>query len=148
RSVVGLSLGEHKGGWADHEWRRRAAVSSRPREFSQPLWLGQESLVGKTILLHSEQGLGDTLQFVRYAPLVAQLGARVLLLVEPPLKKLLAGVDGVSEVYTFVGDLPHFDCHCPLMSLPHAFGTELATIPAAIPYLHADPAAAARWRAR
>jgi hypothetical protein len=143
-----LALGDYRGGWEDYEWRRRAALRSKPSEFAQPLWLGQSALSGKTILLHAEQGLGDTLQFVRYAPLVAQLGARVMLQVQAPLKRLLAGMEGVSAVYSIGEALPGFDCHCPMMSLPHALGTELADIPAATPYLRADPADAGRWRAR
>jgi len=148
RSVVRLALGDYRGGWEDYEWRRRAALRSKPSEFAQPLWLGQSALSGKTILLHAEQGLGDTLQFVRYAPLVAQLGARVMLQVQAPLKRLLAGMEGVSAVYSIGEALPGFDGQCPMMSLPHALGTELADIPAATPYLRADPAGAGRWRAR
>ena len=149
RAMARLALGDYTGGWADYEWRRRLErVSSHPLEFPQPLWLGEESLAGRTILLHCEQGLGDTLQFVRYAPLAAQAGARVLLLVQPPLKRLLTGMEGVTAVYGATDALPGFDCQCPLMSLPHAFGTRLETIPAAIPYLHADPVAARRWRER
>ena len=146
RAVTRLALGDLRNGWEEYEWRRRAALLSRPREFAQPLWLGQETLAGRTILLHSEQGLGDTLQFVRYAPLVAQAGARVLLLAQPSLTRLLSRMEGVSSVHARDGSLPSFDCQCPLMSLPHAFGTELATVPAAIPYLRADEVAATRWR--
>ena len=118
------------------------------RRFVQPLWLGEEPLAGRTILLHSEQGLGDTLQFVRYAPLVARRGAKVLLEVQPPLLHLLSDIDGVVGTFAQGEKLPAFDLHCPLMSLPLAFGTESDSIPAAIPYLRADADLVSRWRRR
>ena len=105
-----------------------------------------EELAGKTILLHSEQGLGDTLQFVRYAALVAARGARVLLDVQPPLRPLLAGMENVSLA---AGEpLPPFDLHCPLMSLPLAFGTEPDSIPASLPYLRPSDERLAGWQHR
>jgi hypothetical protein len=129
RATTRTQSRQFSGGWEDYEWRRHATFRTRPRDFPQPLWLGKESLAGRTILLHSEQGLGDTLQFVRYAPLVAQRGARVLLLVQPPLQRLLASLDGVSVVDTVDPIGNSIDFHCPLMSLPHAFGTDLDTAP-------------------
>ena len=91
----------------------------------QPLWLGETPLAGKTILLHAEQGLGDTVQFARYAPLLARAGAKVVLEVQPELKALLAGLDGVAAVVARGEPLPPFDVHCPLASLPLACKTEL-----------------------
>ena len=117
----------------------------QPRNYSQPRWQG-ENITGRTILLHSEQGLGDTLQFIRYVPLVAQRGAKIILCVQTPLKNLLAGLPGVDRVQTNQDSLPPFDFHCSLLSLPLVFGTEVATIPAAVPYIAANPEKAALWR--
>jgi hypothetical protein len=99
------------------------------RRFARPPWLGAEELTGKTVLLHAEQGFGDTLQFCRYAALVAARGARVVLRVTRPLAGLLATLDGGTEVISDGDSVPAFDLHCPLMSLPLAFGTTLETIP-------------------
>ncbi len=108
----------------------------------------KSDIAGKTILLSEEQGLGDTIQFCRYAPLVAQRGARVILEVPPQLTRLAAGLAGVSQIVETGRPLPAFDLHCPLMSLPLAFKTELATIPAAIPYLKVDPDQSKAWQDR
>jgi hypothetical protein len=114
----------------------------------QPAWRGGETLAGRTILLRGEQGLGDVLQFCRYAPLVKALGARVILEVEPPLVRIMGSLPGVDAVVSALDPLPPFDVHCPLMSLPLAFGTTLSTIPAQVPYLFAEPEKAAAWRER
>ena len=114
----------------------------------QPLWLGEAPIAGKTILLHHEQGFGDTIQFARYAPLVAKLGARVILEVQPPLKSLLADIGDGVEVIGSGEAMPAFDLHCPLLSLPLAFRTELATIPADVPYLRAPAERIAQWSDR
>src|SRR5262249_49093564 len=100
-----------------------------------------EPLNGERILLHSEQGLGDTLQFVRYVPLVAEHGGTVILEVPGELRRLLFDIDGASEIVVRGNPLPHFDRHCPLLSLPLAFHTDLKTIPAQVPYLQADQSA-------
>jgi hypothetical protein len=118
------------------------------RNFVQPSWLGEGALDGRTVLLHAEQGLGDTLQFVRYAPLVARRGARVLLEVQPPLLPLLSGFEGVASVLAQGTKLPAFDLHCPLLSLPLAFGTEIDSIPAKIPYIGVSDSRRAKWRER
>lgn len=144
-----LQLGQFEAGWPKQEWRWRLPhLATSRRDFSQPLWLGKEDIAGKTILLHAEQGLGDTLQFCRYAKLVAARGAKVVLEVPKPLKALLAGLEGVSQLVERGEPLPAFDCHCPVMSLPLAFGTTLATVPAERRYLRCDPAAVAHWRAQ
>jgi tetratricopeptide (TPR) repeat protein len=149
RACVRLLLGDFERGLAEYEWRWRTPSAARfRREFVQPLWLGGETLEGRTILLHAEQGLGDALQFVRYAPLVAARGGKVVLEVQPPLKSLLAGVAGVSLVHAKGERLPEFDCHCPLASLPLAFGTRLGTIPAKTPYLEAAKERVERWTER
>ncbi len=147
-----LALGDYEAGWARYEARIRITEQrSRfvaDRSFGRPQWRGEESLEGKTILLHSEQGLGDTLQFSRYADLARAAGARVVLEAERPLLTLLrtlAGADAVVEKGT---TLPDFDLHCSLMSLPRAFRTTLETVPASVPYLSADPDMARAWAER
>lgn len=146
-SLVRLRLGQFTHGWREYEWRwKQASWGERARSFVAPLWLGEGSLAGKTILLHAEQGFGDTLQFVRYAPMVARLGARIVLEVQPPLKPLLAGL--CEHVLARGEALPKFDLHCPLMSLPLAFATEPATIPADTPYLQAPASRLQKWRDR
>ena len=132
RAFTLLSAGDLEHGWAEYEWRRKLERSARP---PQPYWLGEESIAGKTMLLHGEQGLGDTLQFCRYAKLVADLGARVLVEVQKPLKPLLEGLAGVAQFIATGSALPHFDFRCSLMSLPLAFGTRLDTVPFATGYL-------------
>lgn len=144
RATTLLAAGAFAEGWPEYEWRWRRP--GHPPRFATAPWRG-EPLAGRTILLHHEQGLGDTLQFARYAPLVAARGGRVILHVQPPLVRLLRTLPGVAEV-TGHPPLPPFDCHCPLMSLPHAFGTTLDTVPTPTAYLHADPARVAAWRRR
>jgi hypothetical protein len=146
-SFVRLRLGDFRAGFVKYEWRwRRSELASYRRDLGKPLWLGEASLAGKTILLHAEQGFGDTIHFARYAPLVAQQGATVILEVQPALKELLAPLAG-----TIIGrgeKLPAFDCHCPLLSLPLAFRTDLDTIPARGPYIAAATDRVASWRSR
>ncbi len=147
-AVGRLTLGDFSG-WLGYEARWSVGfLASARRNLSQPLWLGEQALHGKTILLHAEQGFGDTLQFVRYAPLVADRGAKVILEVQPQLKRLLAATPGVAAVIARGEALPSFDFHCPLLSLPLALGTELATIPTAIPYIAPAGDDIARWRQR
>jgi tetratricopeptide (TPR) repeat protein len=134
-SLVKLTLGDFAAGWSAYESRwETAALAPHRRNFTRPLWLCDQPLAGKTILLYAEQGYGDTIQFVRYAPRVAALGARVILEVQPELVRLLAGREGI-EVIAHGAPLPAFDLQCPLMSLPLAFETELSTIPADVPYI-------------
>ncbi len=148
-SLVRLRLGQFAQGWRDYEWRwQQASWAPQRREFVAPLWLGEGPLAGRTILLHAEQGFGDTLQFVRYAALVAARGATVLLEVQAALKSLLRGTAGVAQIFARGEPLPRFDLHCPLMSLPLAFGTALDTIPADVPYVFAPADRVAHWRAR
>jgi len=136
RAQVLLLSGDLARGWPEHEWR----LVSNPglaRTFDKPLWRGDAPLAGKTILLHAEQGLGDSIQFCRYAPMAAARGARIVLEVQRPLVDLMRALDGPMEVIARGDALPDFDLHCPLLSLPLAFGTALATIPAHTPYLGA-----------
>jgi hypothetical protein len=142
-------MGDLDAGWKEYEWRwRTQEFAPWRRDFAPPLWLGEEPLAGKTILLHAEQGLGDAIQFVRYLPLVAARAGKVVLEVQPALMPLLAGFAGASLIVGRGEKLPAFDCHCPLGSLPLAFKTRLATIPAAIPYLTASDERVTRWRQR
>jgi tetratricopeptide (TPR) repeat protein len=146
QSLVHLLRGEFTLGWEKYEWRwRGGTLTMTPRDVPQPRWQG-EDIAGKTILLHAEQGFGDTIQFCRYVPLVAER-ADVILEVPRSLATLMSGLAGAARVIPFGDSLPEFDVHCPLMSLPRLFGTTLGTVPAAIPYLTADPARAAIWRA-
>jgi tetratricopeptide (TPR) repeat protein len=144
-----LRQGRYEEGWREHEWRWDfRELRLQRRRFAAPQWRGEE-LGGETILLHAEQGLGDTLQFVRYAPPVAERGGRVVLEVQPGLKRLLENLPGCEKVIGHGEPLPEFRWHCPLMSLPLAFGGSLETIPARIPYVYADDAeaeaAGRRW---
>lgn len=145
---VRLALGDFAAGWRGYEWRWGGALAGQRRKLVAPLWLGKDALAGKTILLHAEQGFGDTIQFVRYAPLLSAHGARVVLEVQPQLVRLLAGMSGIACVLPRRAPLPHFDFHCPLLSLPLALGTELETIPAVIPYIAPPAEAVAAWRDR
>lgn len=144
-----LSLGDYARGFREYEWRwRRTGMSGAARKPSKPLWLGEYPLGGRTVLLQAEQGLGDTIQFARYAPLLARTGAKVLLEVQPELKALLANLNGVSACCARGETLPPFDVHCPLGSLSLAFKTEPANVPADLPYLTANPERIAYWRER
>jgi tetratricopeptide (TPR) repeat protein len=146
RSLAWLQLGNYEQGWPEYEWRWQRQ-GMRPRAFAQPRWDGSP-LGGRTVLLYAEQGLGDTLQFLRYAPLVKERGGRVFLAVPPALVALVSTCPGVERVVAEHEPLPPFDTHLPLMSLPAVFGTTLATVPAAVPYLAADPQRQQRWRQR
>ncbi|MFM0242988.1 tetratricopeptide repeat protein [Paraburkholderia phytofirmans] len=148
-SLCLLQMGQLEAGWQKYEWRwERSRIKASRRNFAQPLWLGDFSIDGKTILLHAEQGLGDTLQFCRYAALVSKLGAKVVLEVPRELMRLMATLDGVDQLIEAGQTLPSFDCHCPLLSLPLAFKTGLDSIPSTTPYLCADAEAARQWRER
>jgi tetratricopeptide (TPR) repeat protein len=149
QSLVRLRLGDFKNGWPQYEWRWKKFVGAGQGRFSgAPLWLGDAPLKDKTILLLAEQGLGDSIHFLRYAPLVAALGATVVLGVQSPLKTIAATVPGVALVVGEGDRLPPLDFHCPLLSLPLAFQTELATVPANVPYLRAPEERLAQWRER
>jgi Flp pilus assembly protein TadD len=113
-----------------------------------PHWRGETDIRGKTILLHAEQGFGDTIQCVRYARMVAERGARVVLRVQPALGKLLAGLAEAERVLTFYDSVSAVDVQCPLMSLPLVFNTTPDSVPASVPYLHARPEYMLVWRVR
>lgn len=131
-----LQLGDYETGWALRERGRACRGFFVDRKFTRPHWPGDQPIAGKTILLHSDEGLGDTIQYVRYVKLVAQLGARVILEVPGPVHALLSGIEGVSLCLPKAGvTLPEFDLHCPLSGLPLAFKTRIETIPSDVPYL-------------
>lgn len=140
-----LLTGELDEGWEEYEWR--FAVARYDRKFDRPLWSG-EPLCGRSILIHAEQGFGDTLQFVRYVPAVAERSGRIVLEVPEPLVRLARTVAGVSQVVARGDPLPAFDYHCPLLSLPRVFKTNLETIPNAVPYLRVPADASAGWAER
>jgi hypothetical protein len=148
RALALLTIGDYRRGFADYEWRWRRTGAPAQKNRGRRLWLGEFPLHGKTILLHAEQGLGDTIQFARYAPLLAAQGAKVVLEVPPELKSLLSRLDGVTAVVARGEAPPLFDMHCPLGSLPLALKTELPVVPAQIPYLSADQAHLRIWATR
>ena len=148
-ATLQLLTGDFERGWLAREARwRLPSVGLVDRNFAQPLWRGDQPLEGRTILLHSDEGLGDAIQFARYVPLVAALGARVILEVEPPIQQLLGGITGVAECINRSSS-PAFDLHCPLGTLPLAFGTRLDTIPFAQGYVPLPAAARVKaWENR
>ena len=145
-SLTLLLLGNFKDGLTFYEWRKRIRNPLGNRLFPKPLWLGQESLDGKKILIHEEQGIGDIIQFCRYLPLLEARGADVIFAVTPRLMGLAASLGDHIEICAIDGPLPDFDFHCPLISLPHAFKTDLSNIPATTPYLFAHAARVAELR--
>jgi tetratricopeptide (TPR) repeat protein len=144
RALLRLLQGDLAEGWAEYEWRWRLPTVA-PRRFGQPRWDGSP-LDGRTILICAEQGLGDTLQFIRYLPLVQQLGGKVIFECPPALTRLLAGAAGVDQLIRPGDPPPSFDVQAPLLSLPMLFGTRLDSIPAGAPYLRADPRLVDSWR--
>ena len=144
-SLLLLLKGDFLPGWPKHEYRWATVQRTARRHFTPPLWLGDSSLEGKTILVHAEQGLGDTLQFVRYLPLLEQRGAKVILEVQPALKTLFSEDPRVQCLYARGETLPAFDAHCPLLSLPLAFSTGLDSIPGDVPYLHVPDFHRRKW---
>jgi tetratricopeptide (TPR) repeat protein len=147
-ALIHLRQGDLLRGFAKYEWRWsvRQAAARAPR-LPGLIWGGQ-SVRSKTVLLYSEQGFGDTLQFVRYAPLVAERGASVVLAVQAPLVRLLSGMEGVASVVSREDRTPDYDFHCPLLSLPAAFKTEVPSIPARVPYIAAPEERRDAWRDR
>jgi tetratricopeptide (TPR) repeat protein len=151
RALVLLAAGDFVRGFENYEWRwknRGTPLDLANYCGTAPLWFGHESLDKKTILVFSEQGLGDTLQFCRYAKLLAGLGATVILEVQQPLVGLVAGIEGASAVIPRGGVVQNLDYKCALLSLPLAFKTTLESIPSERKYLHIDPARIAQWQAK
>ncbi|RAI43755.1 tetratricopeptide repeat protein [Rhodoplanes roseus] len=148
RATALLLDGDYAAGFAEYEWRRRRGVlTAAVRRFDEPEWTG-EPLTGRTLLLHAEQGLGDTLQFVRFVTTVAASAAAVVLQVQSPLVALLGQAFPGVSVIAAGEPSPRFDCHLPLMSLPARLGTTLDTLPADVPYLFPSGPKRAAWRDR
>lgn len=143
-SLALLLSGDFKQGWREYEWRQKLRDFYK-RDFSQPFWDGSD-ISGLTILIHAEQGYGDTIQFIRYAPLIAQRGAKVMVECLKELASLLKNVEGIDNIIVRDEQLPEFDVHCPLLSLPLVFNTALESIPANIPYITADMILVQKWR--
>jgi tetratricopeptide (TPR) repeat protein len=142
-----LALGDFERGWEGFEWRWKSRFGPPCPSLPGLPWLGETSIENKTILVRAEQGNGDSLQFCRYVPMLAEF-AKVILDVPRSLRRLLSGLDGGPRIISDDEPLPPFDAWIPVMSLPLAFHTTLATIPARIPYLSADPERVAAWRLR
>jgi hypothetical protein len=141
-----LLTGDFEPGWREYEWRWKT-TRFPPRNFRQPVWCG-EPLEGRAILLHTEQGLGDALQFIRYAPLVKRFGGTVFVECEKPLWKLLSRCPGIEQLIVAGEEVPPFDVYAPLLSLPGILKTTMASIPANVPYVFADNALITLWRDR
>jgi tetratricopeptide (TPR) repeat protein len=147
-AMAHLTLGDFEAGFKAYEWRWKTGAFAQYRQpFQSAPWLGEQPIAGKTILLHAEQGFGDTIQFIRYAPLLTRQGARVVCEVQPELQPLLSQLEGV-DVIASGRSRPAFHLHCPLLSLPLALRTTLQTIPVSVPYLAAAPERQHRWRDR
>jgi hypothetical protein len=140
KALTQLMRGNFDDGWVLRERVRAMGGILVDRKFAQPQWRGEGPIAGRTILLHGDEGLGDTIQYLRYVGKVAQLGARVILQVDDPVQPLLSGLAGAAMCLPrSAGGLPDFDLHCPLSALPLAFNTRLETIPSEVPYLPAPP---------
>ncbi len=147
RSLCHLALGEYERGWEMFEWRWKSFLARANGDLPRDRWLGDTPIDGKTILVRAEQGLGDSLQFCRYVPLLAAR-ARVVLQVPRPLLRLLCGLEGVAAIVAADDPLPAFDAWTSMMSLPRVFRTTLETIPNTVPYLRADPGKVVAWQRR
>ena len=146
RAMLLMLLGRFEEGFPGYEWRFRLPDCS-PRTFPQPRWDGLP-FPGRTLLLHAEQGLGDTLQFIRYAQFIKPLGGKVVVECQRPLYRLLSKVEGIDLLVPRGEALPPFDIHAPLLSLPLLTGTTLNNLPAPVPYLAAELAMVAGWAER
>jgi Flp pilus assembly protein TadD len=149
KALLLLREGRFEEGWKYYEWRWAAGKAGVLRRYpGRPLWLGGTPIAGKTVFIHAEQGLGDTIQFMRHVPMLAALGARIVMEVDPALSGLCRRLEGVEAVIAPGAKPPAFDVHCPLMSLPLIFGTTIQTIPVPIPYVVAEPGRLLHWEQR
>jgi len=147
-AFVMLVQGDFLRGWEEYDWLWKVKDAASPqRNFTQPQWDGRP-LEGRTLLLHAEQGFGDAIRFIRYLPRVARRGGNIILECQPELHRLFRTMAPDLQVVAKGQTLPAFDLHCPLLSLPRAFSTDLGKIPRTVPYLHANAAEAALWRER
>ena len=143
-SIALLAAGNYREGWKEYEWRSKLQGYYQ-RRFPKPLWNGSD-IKGRTILLHTEQGFGDNIMFIRYAPFVAQRGAKVIVECQKELESLFRNIEGITRTVACGEPLPDFDLHCPLLSMPMIFDTTLDTVPATIPYIHRDAVLVQKWR--
>ena len=146
RAICQMKLGDFAEGWRGYQNRRDFSTHYHRVGFRDPEWVGAEDIKGKTILVHAEFGLGDTLQFCRYIPLLEKAGAKVLLAVQPTVRTLMRSLSETVDLVDAADASLQFDHHCRMMSLPLAFGTTVETIPGSTPYLAADPERIAHWR--
>jgi tetratricopeptide (TPR) repeat protein len=147
KALLLLTIGKLDEGFMEYEWRWKM-FPSRARHFKEALWSGKESLEGKSILLYSEQGLGDTIQFSRYVSLVSKLGATVFFEVQNQLANLLNDLNADSQIIVRGSPLPFIDYQCPLLSLPSVFKTNIDSVPSPISYISSDPQKVSYWRIR
>jgi tetratricopeptide (TPR) repeat protein len=145
RGVASLLRGDFDRGWREYEWRKTKKDAVADRVFQEPLWLGNADVAGKKILVHSEQGLGDTIQFCRYVKRLEQEGAAVLFAPQASLKELMGSLGDAIDLVDVDDRSLQFDCHCPLLSLPLAFKADHDSIPGHVPYLFADPQRVKDW---
>jgi tetratricopeptide (TPR) repeat protein len=148
KALTHILLGEYEQGWKEYEWGWQCGERGKPRQYSQPTWLGAEPIAGKTILIHPEQGFGDLIQFSRYVPMLENLGANVILEAPASLVELMASLSSKLTVIKEGDALPAFDVVCPVMSLPLALKTTLKTIPANTPYLRESESKKQYWQAK
>jgi Flp pilus assembly protein TadD len=148
KGLFKLLLGQFDDGWRLYEWRKRTPDLHGSREFSQPEWRGDADLSGKTLFIHFEQGLGDTIQFCRYASLAEARGARVVLSVQDKLVRLVSGASSTAEVIGAETAPLNFDYHIALLSMPFALKTDVSDIPNNTPYLRAEPERSKKWAQR
>jgi tetratricopeptide (TPR) repeat protein len=146
RALLNLMIGSFDEGWRDYEWRKLLSRPLGDRTFPKPLWLGQDDISGKSILVHYEQGLGDTIQFSRLVARLHAKGARVKFAPQPALSALLRPLSAICDIVGLESDDLDFDYHCPLMSLPLALGIGSEAFPDQVPYLRAEPDRIARWQ--
>jgi tetratricopeptide (TPR) repeat protein len=148
RSLRLLQIGDYHNGFREYEWRKRKGKPTGARSYAKPLWSGKEDIAGKTILIHREQGLGDTIQFSRYIRLLEERGANVLFAPQKQLQRLLSGISDKCTIVGVDDALLDFAFHSPLLSLPLALNTTLNTIPDSVPYLKAEPERIKHWTSR
>jgi tetratricopeptide (TPR) repeat protein len=146
KALTQISLGNYEDGWSLYEWGWPAGERGKQRNFTQPTWLGTDSIAGKSLLIYPEQGLGDFIQFCRYVPMLEALGAKGILVVPKPLLELMRSLEGNFTIVEDGESLPYFDMVCPIMSLPLAFKTTLKNVPQNIPYLFAEQNKQTEWR--
>ena len=146
KAITHILLGQYEQGWNEYEWGWQCGERGQVRKYTQPTWLGDSPIKGKTLLIHPEQGFGDLIQFSRYVPLLEKLGATVILEAHPSLVDLMASLSPNVKVLKPGDSLPHFDFVCPVMSLPLAFKTRLESIPANIPYLSVSKSKKVFWK--